>query len=84
LLSSKPVCSTYSTRIPPHHPTPCGTPHRYGLLNLLDEEVRMPQGSDLKWLAKCAENHASHASYGGPKVTQKSGTFLVRHYAGDV
>ena len=56
----------------------------HGLLNLLDEEVRIPQGSDLKWLAKCADKHAGHVAYGGPKVTQKSSAFLVRHYAGAV
>ena len=55
-----------------------------GLLNLLDEEVRIPQGSDLKWLAKCADAHATHPAFGGPKVTQRASAFLVRHYAGQV
>lgn len=35
----------------------------YGLLNLLDEEVRLPQGSDAKWLSKCEQQHASHPAW---------------------
>ena len=31
----------------------------WGVLNLLDEEVRVPQGSDVKWVAKCEERHAT-------------------------
>ena len=27
----------------------------FGLLNLLDEEVRVPQGSDAKWLEKVSD-----------------------------
>ena len=56
----------------------------YGVLNLLDEEVRVPQGSDVKWVAKCEERHTTSKAYGGPKQTQVSHAFLIRHYAGDV
>ncbi|KAL1507307.1 hypothetical protein AB1Y20_008153 [Prymnesium parvum] len=56
----------------------------YGLLNLLDEEVRVPQGGDIKWVEKCAERHATSKMYGGPGVTQVNYAFLVRHYAGEV
>ena len=56
----------------------------YGLLNLLDEEVRVPQGGDVKWVGKCAEKHTANKCYAGPKQTQMSHAFVVKHYAGEV
>ena len=56
----------------------------YGLLNLLDEEVRVPQGGDFKWVGKCAEKHGGNPAYSGPAQTQLSHAFVVRHYAGEV
>ena len=56
----------------------------YGLLLLLDEEVRVPQGADSKWLGKCAERHAGCGAYGGPVEVQNACGFVVRHYAGAV
>eukprot|EP00602_Paraphysomonas_sp_CaronLab_P010658 CAMPEP_0185037120 /NCGR_PEP_ID=MMETSP1103-20130426/31086_1 /TAXON_ID=36769 /ORGANISM="Paraphysomonas bandaiensis, Strain Caron Lab Isolate" /LENGTH=1566 /DNA_ID=CAMNT_0027574947 /DNA_START=35 /DNA_END=4735 /DNA_ORIENTATION=+ len=55
----------------------------YGLMNLLDEEVRLPKGDELKWLAKCSTHHANHPNW--LKVQSKSKTsFFVLHYAGAV
>ena len=55
-------------------------------MNLLDEEVRVPQGSDDKFLAKISERQRAHAAFGAPGDTTaiRAGTFLIRHYAGDV
>ena len=38
----------------------------YGLMNLLDEEVRMPQGSDQKYLAKIVERQKTSKAFGAP------------------
>ena len=50
----------------------------YGILNLLDEEVRMPQGGDAKWKAKCSERHVNAPIY----ITKAAGLpathFMVR------
>ncbi len=58
----------------------------YGLLNLLDEEVRLPKGDDAKWLAKCTSNNMSHPNFSGAsKLGQHSpSSFMIHHYAGDV
>lgn len=58
----------------------------YGLLNLLDEEVRLPKGDDSKWLQKCTTNHAAHKKFtGASKLGRYSATsFQIMHYAGDV
>lgn len=58
----------------------------FGLLNLLDEEVRVPQGSDAKWLEKVSQRHADHPAFGAPKQQGKARRdfFCVRHYAGEV
>ncbi len=52
----------------------------YGILNLLDEEVRMPQGGDAKWKAKCSERHMNAPIY----ITKAAGLpathFMVREF----
>ena len=57
-----------------------------GLMNLLDEEVRMPQGGDDKYLAKIVERQAGSRVFAGPGEVQSihASAFLVRHYAGEV
>ena len=54
----------------------------YGLMNLLDEEVRMPQGGDDKYLAKIAERQRQSRVFAGPgdNTSIHSHAFLVRHY----
>ncbi|CEO99091.1 hypothetical protein PBRA_007205 [Plasmodiophora brassicae] len=53
-----------------------------GIMNLLDEEVVVPQGSDAKFLGKISEHHASHPNFqkGGGNGQQ----FTIIHYAGKV
>jgi myosin-7 len=58
-------------------------------MNLLDEEVRMPQGGDDKYLKKIVENQRTNSAFGGPgdpttKGQVRPNAFLIRHYAGDV
>ncbi|GMI37880.1 hypothetical protein TeGR_g2408 [Tetraparma gracilis] len=58
-----------------------------GLLVLLDEEIRLPKGSDAKWLEKCDSNHAKHECWLSDKSARmhmEKTSFTVRHYAGDV
>ena len=53
----------------------------YGLMNLLDEEVRMPQGGDDKYLAKIAERQRQSQVFAGPGEVQSihASAFLARH-----
>ncbi|CAM9390305.1 unnamed protein product, partial [Phaeothamnion confervicola] len=54
----------------------------YGLMPLLDEEVKIPKGADLTWLTKSKQHNSASP------CLQNAGTnpnrFVVRHYAGDV
>ena len=59
----------------------------FGLLVLLDEEVRLPKGSDSKWHDKCDKNHENHECWlsdKNAKMRMEAANFTVRHYAGDV
>jgi myosin heavy subunit len=53
-----------------------------GVLPLLDEELRMPQGSDEKFLQKLTFSQKDSAVYSS-SIKQKGG-FRIRHYAGEV
>eukprot|EP00474_Spongospora_subterranea_P002201 CRZ02659.1 hypothetical protein [Spongospora subterranea] len=54
-----------------------------GIMNLLDEEVVIPQGSDTKFLHKIVENHSSNVNFKtGPK--SQADSFVIVHYAGPV
>jgi hypothetical protein len=55
----------------------------HGLLNLLDEEVRLPKGDEDKWLAKCQANHSTNPNWKKDNTLQRS-VFVVVHYAGVV
>lgn len=55
----------------------------YGLLNLLDEEVRLPKGDDFKWLTKVNSNQGDHPNWLKGKQKTKT-SFFVLHYAGAV
>lgn len=55
----------------------------HGLLNLLDEEVRLPKGDEDKWLGKCHANHSSSTYWVKDQSISKS-SFIVVHYAGNV
>jgi myosin heavy subunit len=53
-----------------------------GLLPLLDEEVKMPKGSDKSWMDKLIQVHSSNSLFARDKAS--STAFVVKHYAGDV
>jgi hypothetical protein len=55
----------------------------HGLLNLLDEEVRLPKGDEDKWLAKCHSNHQTNGHWSKDQSVSRS-SFIVIHYAGKV
>ena len=55
----------------------------YGLLNLLDEEVRLPKGDDLKWLTKVNQSQDTHPNWLQGKAKTRT-SFFVLHYAGAV
>ena len=53
-----------------------------GILSMIDEELRMPNGSDKSFVEKMHQANAAVKPYG--KVLSNPMNFLVRHYAGDV
>jgi myosin heavy subunit len=53
-----------------------------GVLPSIDEELRMPKGSDKTWLDKLLNNHRQNP-YFAPERSSAS-AFVVKHYAGDV
>lgn len=55
----------------------------HGLMNLLDEEVRLPKGDDNKWLSKCSGAHLSHPNWISDKMQART-CFSIQHYAGEV
>jgi myosin-1 len=52
-----------------------------GILTLLDDTCNFPKGTDEKFLGKLQEYHSQHAHFG---MAQRSGCFVIKHYAGDV
>ncbi|KAJ3135556.1 cytochrome c oxidase subunit 1 [Physocladia obscura] len=53
-----------------------------GILAQLDEEVKLPRGSEESWLLKLEQLHSKHKHFFKPKT--KNNVFGVKHYAGDV
>lgn len=49
---------------------------------LLDEEVKIPKGSDQGWLSKCKSHNADHPCL--KPAGSNPNRFVVVHYAGDV
>ncbi len=49
---------------------------------MLDEEVRLPKGSDANLLTRLHHDHDKHPHYRKPRIMAP--TFIVAHYAGDV
>jgi len=56
----------------------------FGLMVLLDEEVRLPQGSDSRWIQKCTTKHASNPNWQEARRGQSADVFAIQHYAGNV
>ncbi|XP_040446386.1 unconventional myosin-Vb-like [Falco naumanni] len=55
---------------------------RLGILNLLNEECKMPQGSDGSWAQKLYQTHLSSSYFQKPKRSMDA--FVVCHFAGKV
>uniref|UniRef100_A0A3Q2PF38 Methyl-CpG binding domain protein 3b n=1 Tax=Fundulus heteroclitus TaxID=8078 RepID=A0A3Q2PF38_FUNHE len=56
-----------------------------GIFDLLDEECRMPKGSDESWARKLYDQHLTskpHAHFGKPRMTNSA--FIVFHFADTV
>lgn len=53
-----------------------------GIISLLDEECRMPKGSDESLLSKLHDTLTSNSFYIKPRTTK--GQFGIKHYAGEV
>lgn len=56
--------------------------HRTGLVSMLDEETRFPNGTDESFLDKLLSTNAKSGFVSAPK--RERGAFTVKHYAGDV
>ena len=56
----------------------------FGVLVLLDEEVRLPQGADDKWLHKCTQRHGATEHWTSATLQQNTDLFSIEHYAGTV
>jgi myosin-5 len=58
---------------------------KIGILDLLDEECKMPKGSDLTWCNKLYDKHlkpigsTSHNHFSKPRMSSKA--FLIHHFA---
>ncbi|KAJ3333456.1 cytochrome c oxidase subunit 1 [Blyttiomyces sp. JEL0837] len=55
----------------------------FGILSMLDEETKVPKGSDESFLSKLIQQNEKHKYFVKPK-TAKGGFFGVKHYAGEV
>ncbi|KAH1175748.1 hypothetical protein KIL84_022273 [Mauremys mutica] len=56
---------------------------KLGILDLLNEECKMPKGSDASWAQKLYDKHLPHSShFQKPKMSTEA--FIVRHFAGKV
>ena len=53
-----------------------------GILPSIDEELRLPKGSDRTWVDKLIATHGSNAHFAREKSSADG--FVVKHYAGDV
>ncbi|CAM9589718.1 unnamed protein product [Chrysoparadoxa australica] len=54
----------------------------YGIMLLLDEEVRIPRGTDEAWAGKCKEHNKGNACL--PQAGSSARCFVLKHYAGSV
>jgi len=55
---------------------------KLGILDLLDEECKMPKGSDQNWCLKLYDKHTKTQHFSKPRMSQKS--FIIHHFADDV
>ena len=52
---------------------------KLGILDLLDEECRMPKGSDKSWVEKLYDKCKKYEHFSKPRLSQTA--FIVRHFA---
>lgn len=55
---------------------------KLGILDLLDEECRMPKGSDKSWVEKLYDKCAKAEHFSKPRLSQTA--FIVKHFADNV
>nr|XP_057913382.1 unconventional myosin-Vb isoform X2 [Doryrhamphus excisus] len=55
---------------------------RLGVLDLLDEECKVPKGTDQNWAQKLYKQHASRAHFQKPRMSNSS--FIIIHFADKV
>ncbi|XP_068711585.1 unconventional myosin-Va-like isoform X2 [Montipora foliosa] len=55
---------------------------KLGILDLLDEECKMPKGSDSSWIQKLYKNHLKKKHFSKPRMSETA--FIVHHFADDV
>ncbi|XP_061603297.1 unconventional myosin-Vb isoform X1 [Phyllopteryx taeniolatus] len=55
---------------------------RLGVLDLLDEECKVPKGTDQNWAQKLYKQHASNAHFEKPRMSNSA--FIVVHFADKV
>ncbi|ELT88116.1 hypothetical protein CAPTEDRAFT_225225 [Capitella teleta] len=55
---------------------------KLGLLDLLDEECRMPKGSDKNWCQKLYDKHSQKKHFEKPRMSQTA--FIILHFADNV
>jgi hypothetical protein len=53
-----------------------------GILPSIDEELRMPKGSDKTWVDKLLQTHRSNQYFAAERSSGDA--FVIKHYAGDV
>ncbi|CAF1537304.1 unnamed protein product, partial [Adineta ricciae] len=54
--------------------------NKLGILDLLDEECKMPKGSDENWHRKLVSQHGKHPDFLTKKLAANS-TFIINHFA---
>ena len=57
---------------------------RNGIFSLMDEELKLPRGSDTGFLARLGKRHTDHPHLGKVKPKRASTQFAVVHFAGEV
>ncbi|XP_069369831.1 unconventional myosin-Vb isoform X2 [Paralichthys olivaceus] len=55
---------------------------RLGVLDLLDEECKVPKGTDVNWAQKLYKQHSSKAQFQKPRMSNTS--FIIIHFADKV
>ncbi|XP_052787158.1 unconventional myosin-Va-like isoform X2 [Mya arenaria] len=55
---------------------------KLGILDLLDEECKMPKGSDVNWCQKLYGKHLKHSHFQKPRIGNEG--FIIAHFADKV